>query len=75
MSSKSKTVANASLEDVNTFNVQVCSRDGRLLSEYSLNHQDDRVKTLSAAENCACENLSDYKGEPLVVVELDHVLT
>jgi hypothetical protein len=57
------------------FNVQVCSNDGRLLSEYSLTGKDHDVRTLAAAENSARTNLSDHHGEPLVVVVTEQTLT
>ena len=56
------------------FNVQVCTSDGRLLREYTLNRRDDGVCTLSDAESCACKNLSDDHGEPLVVVVSEETL-
>ena len=57
------------------FNIQVCSNDGRMLSEYTLNREEHDVSTLSAAESCACDNLADYQGEPLVVVVSEETLT
>ena len=57
------------------FNIQVCSNDGRMLSEYTLTRGEHDIHTLNAAESCACENLSDYQGEPLVVVVSEETLT
>ena len=56
------------------FDVQVCSQDGRLLREYTLNRRDDGVCTLGDAESCACKNLSDAHGDPLVVVVSEETL-
>ena len=58
-----------------TFNIQVCSADGRLLSQYTLTRQDHDVGTLSAAEQCARTNLSNYHGEPLVIIVSEETLT
>ena len=57
------------------FDIQVCSQDGRLLSEFTLTLYDDDVGTLGAAERCARQNLSDYKGEPLVIVVSEETAT
>ena len=57
-----------------TFDVQVCSKDGRLLREYTLNGHDDGVRTLSDAESCACRNLSDDPSDPIVVVVSEETL-
>lgn len=58
-----------------TFDIQVCSKDGRLISEYMLTRRDDGVSTLSAAESCACKNLSDYHDDSLIVVVSEETLT
>ena len=60
---------------LSTFNIQVCANDGRLLSEYTLTRNDDDVRTLKAAENCACKNLDRYQGEPLIVVVSEETLS
>ena len=60
---------------LSTFNIQVCANDGRLLSEYTLTRNNDDVRTLKAAENCACKNLADYQGEPLIVVVSEETLS
>ena len=78
MSAKAKKRKNA--EEQTTFNIQVCSKDGRLLSEYTLTQQDHDVKTIDAAERCACENLTDYhnsdqNNDRLVVVVSEQTLT
>ncbi len=75
MSAKAKKYADAGAEIRTTFNVQVCSQEGRLLREYTLTRHDDDVSTLNAAARCACKNLSDYHGEPLVVVVSEETLT
>ena len=78
MGAKAKKRANAEVQT--TFNIQVCSKDGRLLSEYTLTQKDDDVRTIDAAERCACENLSDYhnsdnNNDRLVVVVSEETLT
>ena len=78
MGAKAKKRANAEVQT--TFNIQVCSKDGRLLSEYTLTQQDDDVRTIDAAERCACENLSNYhnsddNNDRLVVVVSEETLT
>ena len=75
MSANAKKNANAGKNLQTTFDVQVCSKDGRLISEYTLTRRDDDVSTLGAAETCACKNLSDYHDESLVVVVSEHTLT
>jgi len=78
MGAKAKKRKNAEVQT--TFNIQVCSKDGRLLSEYTLTQQDHYVRTIDAAERCACENLSDYhnsdnNSDRLVVVVSEETLT
>ncbi len=75
MSAHARKEADAGAEILTTFNIQVCSKDGRLLSEYTLTRHDDDVSTLNAAAHCACKNLSDHHGEPLVVVVSEETLT
>ena len=77
MGAKSKKRTKA--EEQTTFNIQVCSKDGRLLSEYTLTQQEHDVRTIDAAERCACENLSNYhdsdNNDRLVVVVSEETLT
>jgi hypothetical protein len=78
MGTKAKKRTNAEVQT--TFNIQVCSKDGRLLSEYTLTQQEHDVSTIDAAERCACENLSDYhnsdnNNDRLVVVVSEETLT
>jgi hypothetical protein len=75
MRTKMKKNADSNAETQTRFNIQVCSEDGRLLSEYDTTQCEIEVHTLKAAERCARNNLSDYKGEPLVVVVSEHTLT
>ncbi|TDI77179.1 MAG: hypothetical protein E2O81_05335 [Betaproteobacteria bacterium] len=62
-------------DDAMSFTVQVCSEDGRLLSEYKLSRTGDNVATLDAAEDRVRNNYSDYKGEPLIVFVSQETLT
>ena len=78
MGARAKKRANA--KEQTTFNIQVCSKDGRLLSEYTLTQQEHDVRTIDAAERCACENLSNYNNsdnnnDRLVVVVSEETLT
>jgi hypothetical protein len=78
MGAKAKKRANTEVQT--TFNIQVCSKDGRLLSEYTLTQQEHDVRTIDAAERCACENLSNYhdsdnNNDRLVVVVSEETLT
>ncbi|MEE9157853.1 MAG: hypothetical protein V3U60_05650 [Gammaproteobacteria bacterium] len=74
MSANARKEADAGAEILTTFNIQVCSKDGRLLSEYTLTRHDDDVSTLKAAERCACKNLFDHHGESLLVVVTEETL-
>jgi hypothetical protein len=58
-----------------TFDIHVCSQDGRLLSEYTLTQHDDNVTTLSAAVHRAEQTLLDNYGEALVIVVSEQTLT
>ena len=68
MRTDAKKKVNDAVDNESMFNIQVCSNDGRMLNEYTLTPNDNDVSTLNAAESCACESLSDYRGDPLVVV-------
>lgn len=62
-------------DDAMPFTVQVCSDDGRLLSEYKLSRTGDNVATLDAAEDRIRTDFSGYKGEPLIVFVSQQTLT
>jgi hypothetical protein len=74
MSTNAKRDTDTSSGMLSKFDVQVCSKDGRLLREYTLNRRDDGVCTLSDAESCACKNLSDDHGDPLIVIVSEETL-
>ena len=67
--------AAAGVEKPTSFNVQICSKDGRILSEYTLTRHQHNVSTLAAAESRAEENLLDYYGEALLVIVSEETLT
>ena len=67
MNAKTKMAAKLDEELSISFDIQVCSNDGRILREYTLTRKDDQVTTLKSAEHHVRVGLSDYKGEPLVV--------
>lgn len=50
------------------FTVQICSTDGRLLSEYRLTKRKDNVGTLAAAKEQALTDLTSNNDEQLVIV-------
>ena len=75
MSANARKKADAGAEILTSFNIQLCSKDGRLLREYTLTRHDDDVSTLKDAERFACKNLSDFRGESLVVVVSQETLT
>jgi hypothetical protein len=75
MSGNAKRDTDAGMETSTTFNIQVCSKDGQLLSEYTLNRHQHDVTTLGAAEQRAEENLLENYGEALVVIVSEETLT
>jgi len=75
MSTNAKRDADAGADILTPFDIQVCSKDGRLLSEFTLSLYDDDVGTLGAAERCARKNLSDNHGKPLVIVVSEETST
>ena len=70
-----KNESSSSIELPAEFTVQVCSNDGRLLSEYLLTKKEHNVTTLAAAEQQALTNLSDSCDEQLVIVVSEETLT
>ncbi len=75
MSSKVEEDADTGMETPTTFNIQVCSKDGRMLSEYTLTRHQHDVATLGAAERRAKESLLDNYGEALVIIVSEETLT
>ena len=70
-----KNESSSSIELPAGFTVQVCSNDGRLLSEYLLTKKEHNVTILTAAEQQALINLSDNYDEQLVIVVSEETLT
>ena len=62
-------------DDTTSFDIQVCSDDGRVLNTFRLTRPGDNVATLDAAEEFVRSGFSDYKGEPLVVYVSQETLT
>ncbi len=58
-----------------SFDIQVCTDDGRLLNEFTLTGNDDKVTTLKFAEHHVRVGFSNYKGEPLVIFLSEETLT
>ena len=50
------------------FSIQVCTTEGRLLSEYTLTRRKNQVASLSAAERYVRKRLANQDGEPLIIV-------
>ena len=50
------------------FSIQICTTEGRLLSEYTLSRRKNRVASLSAAERYVRKRLAIQDGAPLIVV-------
>ena len=75
MSGNAKKDADAGVETPTTFNIRICSKDGRMLSEYTLTRHQHDVATLGAAERRAVENLLDNYGEALVIIVSEETLT
>jgi hypothetical protein len=50
------------------FSIQVCTTEGRLLSEYSLSRRKDRVASMGAAERYVRKRLANQGGAPLIIV-------
>jgi len=65
MNAKTKMAAKLDEELSISFDIQVCSNDGRILREYTLTRKDDQVTTLKSAEHHVRVGLSGYKGELL----------
>lgn len=63
------------VEESASFDILVCSNDGRFLNEYRLTRTGDNVATLAAAEEHVRGDFSDYKGEPLLVFVSQETLT
>ena len=62
-------------ETETTFVVQVCSKDGRMINEYTLTRQQHGVATLDAAEQRAKEQLLNNSGEALIIIVSEERLT
>ncbi len=75
MGSTMKSKNHNAVDEAASFHVQVCSGDGRLLSEYQLTRTDNSIATLEAAEDHIHKDFSDYKGEPLIVFVSQETLT
>jgi len=75
MNAKAKMAAKLDEELPISFDIQVCSNDGRILSEYMLTRKDDKVTTLESAKHHVRVRLSDYQGEPLVIFVREETLT
>lgn len=75
MDSATKKENDDGVDEATSFDIQCCSDDGRLLTEYRLTRIRDNVATLDAAEDHIRSDLSDYKGEPLVIIVSQESLT
>lgn len=50
------------------FKIQICTTEGRLISEYTLSRRRNRVASLSAAERYVRKRLAIQDGAPLIIV-------
>lgn len=75
MATTAKIENHEAADEVMSFHVQVCSGDGRCLSEYELTRTGDNIASLDAAESHVHDDFSDYKGEPLIVFVSEETLT
>ena len=66
MNAKAKMAAIRDEELPISFDIQVCSNNGRKLSEYTLTRKDDNVTTLNAAKHHIRVGLSDALDYPTI---------
>jgi hypothetical protein len=59
---------NANRELAAEFSIQICTTEGRLLSEYTLSRRKNRVASLSAAERYVRKRLGNQGSAPLIIV-------
>jgi hypothetical protein len=59
---------NANRELAAEFSIQICTTEGRLLSEYSLSRRKNQVASLSAAERYVRKRLANQGGAPLIIM-------
>ena len=50
------------------FSIQICTTEGRLLSEYTLSGRKNRAASMNAAERYVRRRLANQDGAPLIVV-------
>ena len=67
--------ADIDLSATSTFEVQIYTDGGRLISEYTLNQAHDNICTITAAERSARKNLANSFLEPLVLIISEYTLT
>lgn len=72
---KTNSKASPDTDATSTFNIQVCTPDGQLVTEYTLHQQKDKVATLKAAESFARKRLMECMFEPLILVVSEETLT
>ena len=60
--------SNAKCELAADFGIQICTTDGRLLSEYTMSRRKNQVASLSAAERHVRKRLASQDGEALIIV-------
>jgi hypothetical protein len=59
---------NVNPESAAEFSIQICTTEGRLLSEYTLCRRKNRVVSLGAAERYVRKRLANQNGAPLIIV-------
>ena len=50
------------------FSIQICTTEGRLLSEYTLSGRKNRAASMNAAERYVRRRLANQGGAPLIIV-------
>ncbi|MCP4979449.1 MAG: hypothetical protein GY935_03015 [Gammaproteobacteria bacterium] len=59
---------NPHYEPVAEFSIQICSTEGRLVSEYTQSRRRNRVKSLNAAERYVRKRLANRGGSSVIIV-------
>jgi hypothetical protein len=75
VNSKTKADPDTHTDRTNTFNIQVYTDEGRLIDEYTMDPERDKVSTLGAAEDSARKRLTQRFFEPLILIVTEQTLT
>jgi hypothetical protein len=75
MNANTNNKAHSDTDPAKKFDIQVYTREGRLVCARTLNQQKDRVTSLKAAERFARMKLMKGVFQPLILVVSEHTLT